>query len=102
MSQETQLIEDAIILIHQMKNEFLGEFPDHCTLANEVIATLRKIGPRVDKEKEVLGMINFQLVRLAVCIPEEFDDNELANKFKDKVQDLCGCYDGGLNSEDTE
>ena len=100
MGFETGCVEDAIILIHQMKSEFLGDLEGHNRLANEVIATLRVEGPRIEKNREVLGIINFQLVRLAVCIPDEFDDHPLVEKFKDKVQDLCNCYDGGLNSGD--
>lgn len=99
MSVESILIEDSIILIHQMKNEFLGQMEGHNKLANEVISILRTHGPRVDKNRDVLGIVNFQLVRMSVCIPEEFDNHPTVEKFRDRVQELLNSYDGKFQAE---
>lgn len=99
MAIESKIVEDAIILIHQMKNEFLFSYPDHCRLANEVISMLRLHGPRIEKNRDVLGIVNFQMIRFSVCIPEEHENSELAEKFKDLTQTLCNSYDGKLVSD---
>jgi hypothetical protein len=79
-----------------MKNEFLHEHPDHNKLANEIISILRTEAPRIDKNHDILSIITFNLVRMSVCIPEEYEKNEIVEKFLDRVQELCNLYKGSI------
>jgi len=90
----TSKIENLILLIAELKTHVFFDNKDLLRLSSELIEKLKVEGPKAAVDNDHWKIINFHLVTLSVCIPDEMAGNSLVERYHDEVQALCDAYGG--------